>query len=207
MACHLVEPAFLSYEKELRAYLNKQLKDADLSHDLLNDVLLKVHRNCEQLEKVSNVRAWLYTITRNALRDHWRSAKRTQPISEKEQLSTETSEEALYPALEHLLPQLIGFLPEEYALPLRLSDLEGIPQQQIADQLGMSLSGAKSRIQRARRMLKEQFFECLDMELDARGVPLGFEVKPHCTPLQENALPTAGESGCNCKTEDKKGRK
>jgi RNA polymerase sigma-70 factor (ECF subfamily) len=55
---------------------------------------------------------------------------------------------------------LISLLPKEYAIPLRLSDIEGLKQQEVAKRLGLSLSATKSRVQRARKLLKQKFEEC-----------------------------------------------
>ena len=60
-------------------------------------------------------------------------------------------------------------LPQEYRLPLLLSELNGLPQKEVAERLGLSLSAAKSRVQRGRKRLKDLFIECCDFELDHRG--------------------------------------
>jgi len=52
---------------------------------------------------------------------------------------------------------------------LLLTEVEGLTQQEMADRLNLSLSGAKSRAQRARKKLKHAFIECCDIELDRRG--------------------------------------
>ena len=43
-------------------------------------------------------------------------------------------------------------------------------QQQVADKLGLSLSGAKSRIQRGRAQMKEEFLNCCHIETGRGGV-------------------------------------
>jgi RNA polymerase sigma-70 factor (ECF subfamily) len=98
------------------------------------------------------------------------------------ELEAETGE-FLFSTLEPLVPVMIKMLPESLGLPLYMSDIEGVPQKEIADKLGLSISGAKSRIQRAREKLKELFFECCYFELDQKGMPMGFAVKEYCTPL------------------------
>ncbi len=50
-----------------------------------------------------------------------------------------------------------------------MAEVEGATQQEVADRLSLSLSGAKSRIQRARRMLKEILLACCHIELDIEG--------------------------------------
>ena len=72
------------------------------------------------------------------------------------------------------LPQMIAQLPETYRTAVELYEIKGIPQQKIADQLGISLSGAKSRIQRGREKLKSMLFDCCSFERDRRGNVIGF---------------------------------
>jgi RNA polymerase sigma-70 factor (ECF subfamily) len=47
--------------------------------------------------------------------------------------------------------------------------LEGLTQKELAERLGISLSGAKSRVQRGREQLKEMLHECRTFEFDRRG--------------------------------------
>jgi RNA polymerase sigma-70 factor (ECF subfamily) len=60
-----------------------------------------------------------------------------------------------------------------------MAEIEGLSQQEAADRLGLSLSGAKSRIQRGRSMLKEALEQCCSFELDGRGRLMGCDPKPN----------------------------
>jgi len=60
-------------------------------------------------------------------------------------------------------------LPEPYRKALVLTELEGLTQQELADKVGISLSGAKSWVQRGRQQLKEMLTECCAFEFDRRG--------------------------------------
>ncbi len=182
MACTLVAPVFQQYEKELLRFVRKHLNDAGESEEIVNRVMMKMYQHCEKLPAVRNTRAWLYQITRHALYDYFKENSRRQSLPE-EVKSVSSADDNLFNLLEPLLPPMIQMLPPAYAQPLQMSDLEGIPQKEIAKRLGLSLSGVKSRVQRARAKLRALFFECCYLELDRRGVPVQFAVKPHCTPL------------------------
>jgi RNA polymerase sigma-70 factor (ECF subfamily) len=52
---------------------------------------------------------------------------------------------------------------------MRLADFEGLSQQELADRAGISLSGAKSRVQRARQQLRDMLLDCCKIERDSRG--------------------------------------
>lgn len=189
--CKVVAPLFLLYEKELLGFLRKRLNDEAESEEILRSVLLKVYCNCEKVPSVTHLRGWLFQITRNALADYYREKEKTYSLPE-----TWDREEdpaiPFYRSLEPLLPAMVSILPKEYAIPLQLCDLEGLSQKEVANQLGLSLTATKSRIQRAREKLKALFFECCHMEFDARGVPVSAAVKPSCGPLK--AFQNAGWS-------------
>ena len=50
----------------------------------------------------------------------------------------------------------------------------------LAERLGLSLSGAKSRVQRAREKLKQQLLECCHFELDRRGHIIDYQPRCQC---------------------------
>jgi RNA polymerase sigma-70 factor (ECF subfamily) len=64
---------------------------------------------------------------------------------------------------------MIAALPEPYREALVMTDLNGITQRDAAERSGLSFSGMKSRVQRARRQLKEVLLECCRIEFDSRG--------------------------------------
>lgn len=75
-------------------------------------------------------------------------------------------------------------LPDPYQQAVRLFELEGVPQQEIADRLGLSLSGAKSRVQRGRDRLRALLFDCCTFERDRRGNVIGVERNAATGPLR-----------------------
>ena len=79
------------------------------------------------------------------------------------------------------LDELINQLPEQYRIAVRLSEIEGLTQQAVADRLGLSLSGAKSRIQRGRGLLKEILQQCCRFEFDRRGNLYEIDPRPDRT--------------------------
>lgn len=183
-ACQQVAPVFLQYEEQLKGFIRKRIADEDDSKDLLQQVLLKLYRHCEKLPEVENMQAWMYRITRNALNDYFKEAARRGRIGEEKEI-VEVQEQSLQKEVSEYIRPMIALLPLKYAKPLIMSDLEGIPQQEVADRLGLSLSGAKSRIQRAREKLREIIIECCLLELDRNGKLLSLDIKDSCGCLQK----------------------
>lgn len=179
--CSAVAPVFLAYEAQLKGFVQKRILDKDEANDILQQLYLKVYKHCEQLPEVKNMKAWLYQITRNAVYDFFRENSRYQSIAdvELEELPDDTRHD-----VEALVEPLISLLPAEYAEALRLSELEGISQKEIAERLNISYSGAKSRVQRGREKLKALFIECCHLEFSHDGSIVSASIKDSCKPLQ-----------------------
>ncbi|PKV63429.1 RNA polymerase sigma factor SigZ [Pontibacter ramchanderi] len=182
--CAAVAPVFLEYEAKLRGFVQKRVRDRDEANDLLQQLYLKLYKSCEQLQEVKNLNAWLYQIARNAVYDYYREQGRSVPLEHEGDLGNAAELETTQPAPESLVLPLISMLPQHYAEPLRLSEIEGISQKEIAERLGISYSGAKSRVQRGREKLKELFVECCHLELDRDGALVSAAAKESCQPLQ-----------------------
>lgn len=167
---------------KLYFYLLKHVKDRYIAEDILHDSLLKILEKRQFFRYDENYDGWAFSITKNVLIDYYRKTK-TYVDVEKIKKSFNEKEDILN-TYENLIPALKDFiekLPEKYSKPLILSDIEGIKQEVIAQKLGLSVSGAKSRIQRARKMLKEYFLKCSEYKYDKRGRIMEFYPKsPSC---------------------------
>lgn len=83
--------------------------------------------------------------------------------------------------VSELLPcvrAMVRSLPEMDRQALVLTEYQGLTQKEMAERLGLSFSGAKSRVQRAREKLKQQLLECCHFELDRRGHIIDYQ--PRC---------------------------
>lgn len=79
------------------------------------------------------------------------------------------NDEEIINGLVLYLKSMIDSLPDKYKQAIMLTELGGLTQKELAQKLGMSISGAKSRVQRGRNMLREKFFECCKFQFDAYG--------------------------------------
>ena len=160
---------------KLYSYLLVNVKNEEVAKDILQDVFLKITEKKELFRSDENYRGWVFRITKNMLIDYFRKNKKhieLQLFTERDESLEETPQtyESLMPALD----EFINNLPPKYKEPLVLSDIQGMNQKQIAEKLNLSLSGAKSRVQRARKLLKESFLECSTYEFDKLGRVIDF---------------------------------
>lgn len=84
--------------------------------------------------------------------------------------------------LGECLERMLAELSAQDAEVLRLAELEGRPQRELAERWSLSASGAKSRVQRARRRLRERFLECCELERDGRGGVVDWRRRAGCGP-------------------------
>ena len=179
LACIL--SAWETHEGELRAWLRRRLDgDAALADDLLQALFLKVIRQGERFCQVEHVRAWLFTGARNAVIDHLR-VRKTQ-VSVPEELVAVTDESPMVDSLAACLPRALSEMNERDADILRCCDLQGQSQVAYAQAHDLSIPGAKSRLQRARRRLRTHLTEACQVRRDETGKVCCFVP---CAPLSK----------------------
>lgn len=91
-----------------------------------------------------------------------------------------------YKEANEIVKPLMQLLPEKYSIPLHLSDIEELKQKEVAQKLNLSLTATKSRIQRARTLLKEKIIECGNLEKDDKGNLISLEIRRDCEPVQKS---------------------
>ncbi len=162
------ETIWHEFGASLRRFIRRRVADHVEADDILQDVFLKIHANIDTLRDESKLLSWMYQITRHAITDYYRSHQPFSQIPESLAI-TDEEEEDLTQQLACGLREMVEGLPIKYREALILAEYQGLPQQEIATRLGISLSGAKSRVQRARDLLKGQLLQCCHVELDRLG--------------------------------------
>ena len=158
------------HKQQLRSYINKQVDEKDTVEDILQEVYIKASDNLQHLKVKGSLKSWLYTITRNTIMDFYRKRKNHEELPLEIAAEPEDHIEENHKALSGCIKPLLQELPDKYRIPLELSELEGISQKDIANKLGLSLSGAKSRVQRGRGKLREIMLTCCDFEISKGGI-------------------------------------
>ncbi|MBI5673097.1 MAG: RNA polymerase sigma factor SigZ [Nitrospirae bacterium] len=166
----------------LRAFIAKRVSDQGHLDDILQDVFMRVHRQIDSVSDPGRLVSWIYQVTRNAIIDHYRKPGRQREIptglsaelevlNEASEASTTTHlSDAAEPRAElaACLRPMIDRLSQNYREAITLVEIEGLTQQAAAKQIGISLSGMKSRVQRGRTQLKQMLDDCCVIQLDRR---------------------------------------
>jgi RNA polymerase sigma-70 factor (ECF subfamily) len=158
----------------LRAFIKRRVSNEGDVEDILQDVFYKIHRNINGLKDENRLRGWVYQISRNAIIDYYRRQNILVEISEllPDELLPEPS---VGQEIAACLRPLVNHLPDKYKQAIMLTEFNGLTQKEMGERLGLSLSGAKSRVQRGRQELKAMLLACCDFEFDQMGHILAYQ--------------------------------
>ena len=168
-----VENIWETFASQLGSFIRARVRDHTVAEDILQEVFVKIHRKLPTLRAGERVEAWVWRVTRNAISDHFRRARPSEPLPADLAFYSEAESET--PDLTPCVRRFVGELSPVYREALVMTEWQGMTQQQMAKQLGLSISGAKSRVQRARFQLKEMLLDCCRFELDQRGNVLAMQ--------------------------------
>ena len=144
--------------------------DAD-AEDVMQEVLLLVIRKLDTFRGESQLGTWLHRVTVNAALAHRqkRANRQKHEVSEaSEELGqavygtpsnhwSSLPDEPVLAAEQHeLIEKAIETLPEPFRDVFVLADVEGLPNSEIADLLGLSVPAVKSRLHRARLRMRDE---------------------------------------------------
>lgn len=150
------------FSQKLRRFIAKRVNNKDDITDILQEVFVKIHSNIDKIKSEAKIAPWIYQITRNAIIDYYRNRSRNN-IDIKNYLDflqLDLSEKEPPQQISKCLQPFIEALPPKYREALILTELQGLSQKEVALKLGLSISGAKSRIQRSREKLKTSLLKC-----------------------------------------------
>lgn len=182
-----LEVPWQSFVEGLRGFIFGRVPEAD-AEDVLQDTLVRLHEGADSLRDADRAEAWVFSIARRAIADYYREEER-RPIDGtvgtaddvRSDAPVGTDNLAEYNGTHDVHEEVLAWLrpmtdelPEMYRRPLVMADFEGYTQQEVADELGLSLSGAKSRVQRARTKLGKILRRCCQVEFGPEGRAVAF---------------------------------
>jgi len=148
--------------------LTGNAQDAD---DLVQETYLKAYRFWDQYTEGTNIRAWLFRILKNSFLNEYRRKARkpemveytetTLGISEPEEaISADIPHDQLHThILDDDISSAVSGLDERFRVVLVLCDLQGLRYEEIAQVIGCPVGTVRSRLHRARRLLRLKLYE------------------------------------------------
>jgi RNA polymerase sigma-70 factor, ECF subfamily len=162
-------------QPRVEGYVRTLVKNADDAADIMQEVFIKAYTRIGTLKDAEKLQQWLFSIARNEANAHLNKRNKT-PLH----TLPETEEEPmpLTADFENCIDVFINQLPKKYSQAVYMAEIKAMPQNAIAQQLNISYSGAKSRVQRGRTKLKELLTECCNINHDRYGNIIDYQPKP-----------------------------
>lgn len=161
------------FAARLRAFVSRRVPAGVDPDDVVQEVFLRVVRHLPSLRDADRIEAWFFQIARNTLLDAARTRRRRDSRTDALDIDLPAEDDGedldAADALAPCLMPMIARLAEPYRSAIELTSLQGLTQNEAARRAGVSVSGMKSRVQRAREQLKQTFVQCCRIEVDRRG--------------------------------------
>jgi RNA polymerase sigma-70 factor (ECF subfamily) len=181
------EQLWETFSGPLHQFIQRRIPDPHSAEDILQDVFLKIHTRIDTLRTPDRLTSWIYQITRNAIADYYRAQRPTAELAETLPMADGVVDDDVVQELRPCVAAMVAALPEAYREALRLTEYQGLSQKELSERLGISFSGAKSRVQRARAKLKEQLLDCCHFQFDRVGRIIDYQSRRACCASEEHS--------------------
>jgi RNA polymerase sigma-70 factor (ECF subfamily) len=162
------------FSGKIRTFISRRVSNPSYIDDILQEVFLKIHLHLDGLEGDSKISSWIFKIAHNTVIDFYRKQKAILlPLDEEYSAKNESRNSAAY-EIASGLEEMVNTLPEKYAKTLILVEFSGLSNKEASQKLGISVSGVKSRVQRARKMIKDSLMRCCHFVFDRFGTILDY---------------------------------
>jgi RNA polymerase sigma-70 factor (ECF subfamily) len=164
------EQVFRAYAPRVYHTARRMVRSDDDAEDVTQDVLLQVVRKLPSFRGDSAFPTWLHRVTVNTALSHRRKQAACEADRVRDPFGGVLQEATAFgpgrrplgPDAQLLLNEwrrqidrAVAALPDGYRRVFVLADVEGRPNQAVADRLGLSLAAVKSRLHRARLLLRD----------------------------------------------------
>jgi len=171
-----------AYDKRAYNIAYRVMGNEEDAKDMAQEAMLRVYRSIKDFKGQSSFSTWLYRIVTNVCLDELRRRKNDKHVSIDSTIQTEDGElhmelssdketpETAYERLEQreLIKKAIRELNDEYRSVIVLRDIQGFSYEEISNMLECSLGTVKSRINRARAVLRDKLKS--SMELSRKNI-------------------------------------
>jgi RNA polymerase sigma-70 factor (ECF subfamily) len=197
------EGVWTELHANLRSFVARRVREQADVDDIVQRVFLQVHRALPTLRDTDKLHAWIYQTTRRAIADFYRSPSQHREVATGSAedvadnlvaVDLDETEASAARELSTCLKPLINSLAAADQEALRMVEFDGLTQVEAAARLGLSVSGMKSRVQRARSHLRVALDDCCRIALDRRGGVISYQAKTDSC----NACGPGSDSRSNC---------
>jgi RNA polymerase sigma-70 factor, ECF subfamily len=164
------------FRAEIFAYVRRKVSDTATADDLTQETFVKVGRALAKGTEPEHFRGWLFQIARNTIIDFLKETRRFVPLEESHGISGNENSVNPDPVENEFRKRLFSYtlevietLPTDDRVALTFTEIDGLSREELASELGISVTAAKSRVQRARTKLRKAVEECCRLVADPYG--------------------------------------
>ncbi len=163
---------FMPHINSMYNFAYRLTLDGDDSKDLLQDTYLKAYRFLNSFQQGTNAKAWLFRILKNSfINDYRKKSKEPSKVDYQEvesfynsedvdrQITPDLRVEALKDMIGDEISNALNALDVDFRTVIILCDLEGFKYDEMAKILDIPIGTVRSRLHRARNLLKEKLSE------------------------------------------------
>src|SRR3990170_7224188 len=163
---------FMPHINSMYNFAYRLTLDSDDAKDLLQDTYLKAYRFIDSFQKGTNAKAWLFRILKNSfINDYRKKSKEPSKVDYQEvesyynseevdrQITPDLRVEALKDMIGDEISNALNSLDVDFRTVIILCDLEGFKYDEMAKILDIPIGTVRSRLHRARNLLKEKLSE------------------------------------------------
>lgn len=175
----LAPDEFEQYRGALTRYIRYLIRDATETDDLVQEALIRAHRQRDTLRDPAALESWLYQIATHVSVDRMRQRAKAaerhvdQPVEDlpipdatKASALTVIQQEEMSACVQ----RYVATLSDTYKAVLLMCDADGLSAKETAELLQLPLTTVKMRLHRARRQMQAALNEACEFERDERGV-------------------------------------
>jgi len=147
------------YRNRLMSVIFRMIQSSEEAEDIVQETFLRVYQHRNSFDFRHCFSTWLYTIALNLARNELRKRKRFKffDIFDMQGKETEIAVEMKLPSnLPQALERAMENLPEKYKTAFLLRDVQELPYEEVAQIMNIPLGTVKSRVNRARAILREK---------------------------------------------------
>ena len=165
------------YQNQITNYVYRMLDDYDRAVDLAQETFIRVYRSADRYQATFSFSTYIYRIAHNLAISELRQRKRRRLVplpsffsdKDSEEIEVEIEDKRQVMADDAMIAserqaavrRAITSLPEKYRAALVLCDIEEKSYEEISEVLDLPVGTVKSRINRARNLLKDKLREYL----------------------------------------------
>ncbi len=161
------------FQARLFHFALRRLNDRQIAEDVVQDTLLKVWRHKDSFRHGSRLSTWIFALSLNLIRDHWRRSKPESSLERPEvalaaehsslkRVVWDASDEASQHEMSGLLLEALGQLPAQSAELLRQRSQQDLTLEDAGKRVGLGPDAARAAASRAYKKMKTYLSKRMD---------------------------------------------